>query len=144
MQNTDAYVITPHEYFGFLKYAAERDGALHSAVHGIARRRKECWHTPGCKGRVTDMGKFRKFLEGLLGREAVIRLFKRREEALADEDFCREVVAKMDAVLEKTPSLRQVLWGYDLPGLDDWEESEWEKAWRLKREAAEAEAAQEG
>lgn len=144
MRNTDAFEITPHEYFDFLKYAAAHNSALQSAVRGIAKRRKECWHTPGCRGRVTDMGKLRRLLEDLLGREAVIRLFKRREEALADEDFCREVLAKMEALLAETPSLRQARWGYELPGPDDWEESEWEKAWRLKREAAEAESAQEG
>lgn len=144
MQDTDAYQITPHEYRDFVKCAAERNSALRSALYGIVKRRKECWYTPGCGGRVTDMGKLRRLLEELLGREAVIRLFKRREEALADEDFCREVLAKMQALLEKTPSLRQVRWGYELPGPDDWEESEWEKAWRLKREAEEAESAQEG
>lgn len=97
------FSFAPRDYQAFLNLAEERAPRLYSAFLSLTWLREEAWTCPERKGYDIDVRKVQKLLNGLLGKEAVARLFQQRDEALADEEFCAEITRALQRAVEGCP-----------------------------------------
>ena len=76
---------------------------LYRAFERFTRLYEGVWRNHVLRGVGTDYRKLFPVLEGLLGEQAVVRMFYRRDEALADEEFCAWVAETLREQVKGIP-----------------------------------------
>ena len=92
-----------HAYYIFLNPCKKAQYDLYQAFREFTRLYEDVWLNRIVRGVVTDHRKLFPALEKVLGEEAVVRLFYRRDEALADDAFCAWVAETLREQVKGIP-----------------------------------------
>ena len=94
--------LTRRVYRGFLAVCAKAAPELRDAFFTFTWVHEETWVSQLARS-VPDYYKLQVVLERVLGVDEARRIFGKRDEVLADKEYCQELVRKLKAELEGKP-----------------------------------------